>query len=75
MGCLNAQASAQKQKLSAKTAKKYAKKIGGSSGATNGLSSTVAFTPLQVCILTLPALLTLQSFLDFPQLHRPMQVC
>lgn len=43
-----AQARTQKQKLSAKVAKKYAKKLGGSGGATNGLSSTVAFTPLQV---------------------------
>lgn len=35
--------------MSAKVQKKFAKRIGGSGGATNGLSSTVAFTPLQVC--------------------------
>lgn len=50
--CLAAQAQAQKQKMSAKVQKKFAKRIGGSGGATNGLSSTVAFTPLQVCPLT-----------------------
>lgn len=49
--CLFAQAVAQKQKMSAKVQKKFAKRIGGSGGATNGLSSTVAFTPLQVCPL------------------------
>lgn len=38
----------QRQKLSAKTQKKFALKSFGSSGATSGLSSSLAFTPIQV---------------------------
>jgi hypothetical protein len=44
-----AQAQAQKQKMSAKAQKKFAKRQAyGSSLAVNGLSSTLAFTPIQV---------------------------
>ena len=44
------QAQAQKQKMSAKAQKKFAKRQAyGSSLPVNGLSSTLAFTPIQVC--------------------------
>ena len=43
------QAQAQKQKMSAKAQKKFAKRQAyGSSLPVNGLSSTLAFTPIQV---------------------------
>ncbi len=42
----------QRQKMSAKTAKKFGVKNFGSSGATSGLSSSLAFTPIQVRALS-----------------------
>ncbi len=42
--------SSNKQQLSQKSQKKFRLKAYGSSGATNGLSSTLAFTPIQVCL-------------------------
>ena len=56
-GRLRMQAQAQRQKLSAKSAKKFAKRApGGAAGAINGLSSSLAFTPIQVCNPRFPAL-------------------
>ncbi len=47
-GRLRIVATQQKQKLSAKAQKKFKAKSYGSSGATSGLSSSLAFTPVQV---------------------------
>jgi hypothetical protein len=47
---------ATKAKLTKAMEKKYVKKFGGSSGATSGLSSSLAFTPIQVRPTSLPAL-------------------
>ena len=47
-GRLRVVASQQKQKLSAKAQKKFKSRAYGSSGATSGLSSSLAFTPVQV---------------------------
>ena len=47
-GRLRVVASQQKMKLNAKAMKKYKAKYFGSGTATNGLSSTLAFTPVQV---------------------------
>ena len=52
------QAQAQKQKMSAKAQKKFAKRQAyGSSLPVNGLSSTLAFTPIQVSLTVLDGLL------------------
>jgi len=47
---LRIQAQQQKQKLTAKSQKKFGKRLYGSAGgaATSGLSSSLAFTPVQV---------------------------
>lgn len=49
---LRIQAQQQKQKLTAKSQKKFGKRLYGSAGgtATSGLSSSLAFTPVQVSI-------------------------
>ncbi len=49
---LRIQAQQQKQKLTAKSQKKFGKRLYGSTGgtATSGLSSSLAFTPVQVSI-------------------------
>ncbi len=51
-GRLRVVASQQKQKLSAKAQKKFKARAYGSSGSTSGLSSSLAFTPVQVGGLT-----------------------
>ena len=47
---LRIQAQQQKQKLTAKSQKKFGKRLYGSAGgtSTSGLSSSLAFTPVQV---------------------------
>ena len=47
-GRIRAAAQQQRQKLNARQAKKFKARMVGSSGATSGLSSTLAFTPVQV---------------------------
>lgn len=41
-----------KQQLSAKSQKKFKLKAYGSGGGTSGLSSSLAFTPIQVMLMT-----------------------